>query len=128
MAFLAGAVSVIARPGDRLKDFPHVFMRHPAAFLVGAVAFALVPVVIGAVAGNQDPSGLRLMVARVCGVAALAGQVATYLWASSKPANWEPPGWVYWGRQIQRDAFRRRLLIGMIPIAVLVVLAFLISS
>lgn len=127
LAFLAGAVAVSVRRGDRVRDFPRVFMRHPAGFLVGALIFASVPVGIGAVAGEHDHSDLSLIVARVCGVAALFGQAATYVFASSKPADWQAPGWAYWGTPADRDSFRRRLAIGTIPISLLVVLVFLVG-
>lgn len=51
LIFIAGAVGAGAQPGDRVRDFPRVFMRKPKVFLTGAVTFAIATVVFRALRG-----------------------------------------------------------------------------
>ena len=46
LAAIAGGVGGSARPGDRLRDIPEVFMRRPVNFVAYGLAASLVYVVV----------------------------------------------------------------------------------
>jgi hypothetical protein len=51
LGFLVAGVLLSARPGDRLRDIPSVFMRRPLVFIWAAMTFVVAWVLLRAALG-----------------------------------------------------------------------------